>query len=97
MATIPGAMLLCASSPYARRGVLWEAFRKHFGKPSSVLVWKADTQTMNPTVPLTVIVDAHERDTASVAAEYGAEFRTDVESAAVVPGSSTPAAALQTA
>ena len=23
MATIPGAMLLCASSPYARRGALW--------------------------------------------------------------------------
>ena len=25
MATIPGAMLLCASSPYARRGALWDA------------------------------------------------------------------------
>src|SRR6516162_2731365 len=26
MATIPGAMLLCASSPYSRRGILWRAF-----------------------------------------------------------------------
>jgi hypothetical protein len=25
MSTIPGAMLLCASSPYARRGALWDA------------------------------------------------------------------------
>ena len=25
MATIPSAMLLCASSPHARRGALWEA------------------------------------------------------------------------
>src|SRR5262249_28763843 len=32
MATIPGAMLLCASSPHARRGALWDAHRKHFGK-----------------------------------------------------------------
>jgi hypothetical protein len=51
MATVPGSMLLCASSPYARRGALWEAYRRHFGQPSSVLVWKADTRTMNPTVP----------------------------------------------
>jgi hypothetical protein len=32
MATIPGSKLLCASSPYARRGALWDAHRKHFGK-----------------------------------------------------------------
>jgi hypothetical protein len=28
MATIPGAMMLCASSPYARRGALWAAARQ---------------------------------------------------------------------
>jgi hypothetical protein len=32
MATIPGAMLLCASSPHARRGALWDAYRRHFAK-----------------------------------------------------------------
>jgi len=37
MATIPGAMLLCASSPYARRGALWEAHRKHFGRDSEAV------------------------------------------------------------
>jgi len=79
MATIPGAMLLCASSPYARRGALWAAFRKFYGKDSSVLVWKADTRTMNPAVPQSVIDEAYENDPASAAAEYGAEFRTDVE------------------
>ena len=94
MATIPGAMLLCASSPYARRGALWEAFRRHFGKLGPVMVWKADTRTMNPTVPQSVIDEAMESDPASAAAEYGAQFRTDVETfisreiidAAVVPG-----------
>jgi phage terminase large subunit-like protein len=38
MATIPGAILLCASSAYARRGALWDAHRKHFGKDGPVLV-----------------------------------------------------------
>jgi hypothetical protein len=80
MATIPNAMLLCASSPYARRGELWNAYRKHFGKDGDpILVWKAPTLTMNPTVPRSVIDAAMERDPASAAAEYGAEFRTDVE------------------
>ena len=35
MATIPGAMLLCASSPYARRGALWDAHRRHYGQERS--------------------------------------------------------------
>lgn len=80
MATIPNAMLLCASSPYARRGALWDAHRRHFAKDTPVLVWQADTRTMNPTVPQSVIDEAYERDPASAAAEYGAQFRVDVES-----------------
>ena len=80
MATLPGAMLLCASSPYARRGALWDAHRKHFGRDGdAVLVWRAATRTMNPTVSQRVIDDAMERDPASAAAEYLAEFRSDIE------------------
>jgi hypothetical protein len=81
MSTIPGSMLLCASSPYARRGALWEAYRKHHGKDSSTtLVWQANTKLMNPTVPKYLIDEAYADDPASAAAEYGAQFRTDVES-----------------
>jgi hypothetical protein len=81
MATIPNAMLLCASSPYARRGALWDAFRKHYGKDDDrVLVWKAPTRTMNPTVGQQVIDAASEADPASAAAEWLAEFRSDIES-----------------
>src|SRR5262245_29053388 len=80
MATIPGAMLLCASSPYARRGALWDAYRKHYGKDGDpVLVWRAPTRTMNPSVSLQVIDAATERDPASAAAEWLAEFRSDIE------------------
>lgn len=81
MATIPGAVLICASSPYSRRGALWEAHKRYHGKDDApVLVWQADTRSMNPSVPDRVIADAYERDPASAAAEYGAQFRTDVES-----------------
>jgi hypothetical protein len=81
MATIPNAMLLCASSPYARKGALYDAHRKHFGQDGDpILVWQAATRTMNPSVPQSVIDDATERDPAYAASEYMAQFRTDIES-----------------
>src|SRR5262249_39333663 len=82
MATIPEAMLLCASSPHARKGALWNAHRKHFGKDNDpVLVWKATTRDMNATVPQ-AFIDAHHlaEDAARAGAEYLAQFRTDLES-----------------
>lgn len=45
-----------------------------------MLVWQADTLTMNPTVSSHVIEDAYAGDAASASAEYGAEFRADIES-----------------
>jgi ribosomal protein S27AE len=79
MATIPTSLLLGISSPYARRGVLWEAFRANYGKAeASALVWKATTREMNPTVSERDIRAAYEKDPASAAAEWGAEFRSDV-------------------
>jgi hypothetical protein len=79
MATVPGAMLLAASSPYAKRGVLWDTFRRHYGHDAPPLVWRAATRVMNPTVPQQIIDEATERDPASAAAEYQAEFRSDIE------------------
>jgi hypothetical protein len=80
MATIPEAMLLCASSPHARRGALWDAHRKHFAKDDDpILVWQAATREMNPSVPQSFI-DAHlADDPARAEAEYLAEFRSDLE------------------
>jgi hypothetical protein len=79
MATIPNAMLLCASSPYAQKGALFEAYRKYFGKSHRVLVWQADTRTMNPRVPQSFIDAETAEDPASASAEYGAQFRLDIE------------------
>jgi hypothetical protein len=94
MATIPNSMLLCASSPYAKRGALWETYSRHFGRDSDVLVWQAATRTMNPTVPQSVIDQAIADDAASASSEYLAQFRNDLEAyvsrdvvqAAIVPG-----------
>jgi hypothetical protein len=95
MSTIPDAMLLCASSPYARKGALWSAYRRHFGRDGDeVLVWQADTRSMNPTVPQSYIDKHVAEDAARASAEYGAQFRSDIEGfvsqevveAATVPG-----------
>jgi hypothetical protein len=94
MATIPNSMLLCASSPYAKRGALWETYCRHYGKDSDVLVWQAPTRTMNPTVAQSFVDRATEDDPASAASEYGAQFRNDLEAfvlhevveAAIAPG-----------
>lgn len=82
MITIPGAMLIGISSPYARKGLLWTKFRKHYSKDGDVLVVKAPTWVMNPTIKRDgeYLTEAFEDDPAGAAAEYGAEFRTDIES-----------------
>lgn len=79
MATL-GGKLFALSSPYARKGILWETYRKHFGKSSKrILVAKAPSMTMNPTLPKHVIEEALIEDPSAAKAEYLAEFRTDVE------------------
>ena len=80
MATIPNAMLLCASSPHSRRGALWETWSKHYGKNDDpIFVWQADTRSMNPSVPQSFIDRHTAEDLARAAAEYGAQFRADLE------------------
>jgi hypothetical protein len=94
MATVPGALLLAISSPYARRGALWEAYQRNFGHDTGVLVWQGETRAMNPTVDEAVIAAAYATDPTRAAAEYGARFRSDIETyvtrealdAAVTPG-----------
>jgi hypothetical protein len=77
--TVKGSLILCASSP-SRRGSLWDTRVKHYGKDHDpVLVWQSDTRTMNNTVPQSVIDEAFERDPVSAFAEWGGQFRTDIE------------------
>ena len=48
-----------SSTPYARCGVLWQAFERHFQRDESeVLVWKATTREMNPALSERVVAQA---------------------------------------
>ena len=79
LASLPGSMLLMASSPYAQRGELWETYKRHYGQDDSrVLVWKAPTLTMNPSLDRAIVDEAYADDLQSAAAEYGAEFRSEL-------------------
>lgn len=80
MASVSDGLLLCISSPYARRGALWDAYRNHYGQDGDpVLVWQADTRTMNPTIAQDIVAAEYSKDAESASAEYGAQFRRDVE------------------
>jgi hypothetical protein len=76
-----GGMLAIISSPYARRGAVYEAFTRHFGANGDklVLVAKGASRDFNPSLPQKVVDRAYEKDAAAASAEYGGEFRSDLE------------------
>ncbi len=96
MLATTGGLLAAITSPYAKSGEVWQTFKRDYGAAGDalVLVAKAASRTMNPGLPQSVVDRAYSRDAASAAAEYGGEFRQDVETfinpdvvdAAVVPG-----------
>ena len=79
MITVPNALLIGMSSPHSKRGLLWDKYAKHFRQPGDVLVVKAPTWVMNPTLSRDKgeIADAYADDPSWARAEYGAEFRAD--------------------
>lgn len=75
--------VIALSSPYARSGELHRAYREHFGRESDpILVWNADSLSMNPSLDPQVIEDAYRDDPVAAASEYGSggsvSFRSDV-------------------
>jgi hypothetical protein len=81
LATLPGSMLLGISTPWGRRGVLYERWRKYFGQDDpDVLVVQGGTRQFNPTIDQRLIDDAMDRDPISAAAEWGGQFRSDIYS-----------------
>jgi hypothetical protein len=80
LATTEGPLCVF-TSPYARRGAVWESYKRDFGPEGdpSILVVQAPSLTMHPTLSRSVVEKAYQRDPASAAAEFGAEFRRDIE------------------
>jgi hypothetical protein len=91
-----GGPLITITTPYARRGEVWNTYRRHFGPEGDplVLVAQGTSRDFNPTLSEKVVARALERDLAAASAEYLAQFRSDIESfvsrevveAAVSPG-----------
>lgn len=77
MATVPNAMLIGISSPFAPSGLLFDVYKKHFGKPGRTLVVQAPTWRMNPTLAYggEFLAGEREADPAAFNSEYGAQFR----------------------
>jgi hypothetical protein len=81
LATLPGSLLLCISSPYSRKGALWTAYRDHHGRDGDpILTWQAASTAMNPQLDEAVVARALEEDEAAARAEWFAAFRSDLES-----------------
>lgn len=83
MATIPNSKLLVISTPYAKVGALFEAYRDHYAKDDDdrVLVWQADTRIMNPSITDEYIEREIARDPDGAQSEWLATFREDREAA----------------
>jgi pimeloyl-ACP methyl ester carboxylesterase len=82
MATIKNSLLIAISSPHMRRGLLWQKFSECYGKSDAkTLVLQAPTWTLNPTLSVDAdpIKQAFIDDPQWASAEYGAEFRRDLE------------------
>lgn len=80
MATIPNSKLIVISSPYSQWGVLYETFKTYFGNDHpEILVWKAKTRVMNPTISQSLIDRETVKDPLAARSEWEAEFREDLE------------------
>jgi len=78
-ATFPGAKLVKISSPYAKQGELWRDFASYYGKnQSQVLIWKAPSKVMNPTISDSFLRREKRRDPDAYRREYEAEFSDSI-------------------
>jgi hypothetical protein len=75
-----GGMFIGISSPYARAGLLYEKWKKHYGREGDVLVIRARSVKLNPTLDISMIERELEEELAAARAEWLAEWREDVAS-----------------
>jgi hypothetical protein len=79
MATLRDSMLIGISSPYRKAGLLYRKFKEHYARDTDdVLVIRAPTKVLNPTIDQSVIDRALEDDPLAAKAEWLAEWRDDI-------------------
>lgn len=76
-----GGPLLVISSPYARRGEVYDIYRRHYGPEGdpAILVAQGASRDFNPGLALHVVDRALKEDPIRARAEYLGEFRSDIE------------------
>jgi len=76
-----GGLLAIISSPHAKRGELWEAYRQHYGAAGdpAILVAQGASRDFNPSLSPNVVDRALARDATKASAEYLGQFRNDLE------------------
>ena len=74
-------MMILISSPYARRGELFKIHSRHFGPQGdpAILVAQGASLDFNNTIDDEEINEAYEADHSVASAEWGGQFRIDVE------------------
>jgi len=96
MINFPVTRLVKISTPYMKSGILFDDFQRAFGHDDpDLLVWRASTVLMNPSILSARLERERRLDPSRFAREYEAEFAEDLEAflpvawveAAVIPGS----------
>jgi hypothetical protein len=69
--TLPGSLIIGISTPYRRGGLLHDQWKKHYGQGGDVLVIRAPSIALNPTLDTKAIERELERDPARRGARSG--------------------------
>ena len=77
LATV-GGLLVGISSPYSKKGILYDKYRRHYGKAGSVLVVQGASRDFNPTLPQSLVDQALEDDPEAARSEWLGQFRDDI-------------------
>jgi len=75
-----GGLLIGISSPWAKRGVMYEQYKRHYGQDSDTLVVKGATTQFNPTLDVRVIEEALAEDPEAAKTEWLGEWRDGISS-----------------
>jgi hypothetical protein len=80
MIAFPSTRLVKISTPYMKSGILYEDFKRGFGQDDpDLLVWRASSRLMNPTITADRLERERRLDPVRFAREYEAEFAEDVD------------------
>ena len=74
-----GGMMIIISSPWAKRGLVYNKWKRHYGQDSDdVLVVQGPTELFNPTIDRRIIRQAYLEDPEAARSEWGGQFRDNV-------------------